>query len=129
MPRRKPLDRLLTEGRDTRNPSRFRGRRGPVRTRPLGEPYATMDAVQQRHWRELADSLPWLRAHHRMLLHLTCHLAARLERGELGLTGMRTLTGLLSKLGATPTDEAKVAQRDDGGDLSPDEAFFRGRTQ
>lgn len=126
MPRRKPLDRLLTEGRDTRNPSRFRGRRGPIAARPVGEPYAGMSAAEIRFWRELVGGCSWITARHRVLLRLTCSLAARIESGELtGLTAYRTLTGLLAKLGATPTDESKVSHGDDADEPDPAEAFFR----
>lgn len=130
MPRRKPLNRLLTEGADLKNPRRFRDRRRPITGRPVGEPYVSMTDAERRHWRELVGSCPWITARHRVLLRLTCTLAARLESGELtGLTAVRTLTGLLAKLGATPTDEAKVAQGADDDDADPSETFFRGSSR
>lgn len=125
MPRRKPIDRLLTEGAHLKNPGRFRGRRRPSPARPVGQPYAGMNDVECRYWRELTVGCPWITARHRVLLRLTCSLAARIEAGELtGMTAMRTLTGLLAKLGATPTDESKAAPAGEPDDSDPAERFF-----
>lgn len=125
MGKKKPLDRLLTAGADLKNPGRFRGRRGPVRTYPLGDPYRDMPEPEQAFWREFASNLPWLRGHHRLFLRLTCHLAARNEAGTLGVTAQRLLVQCLAKLGATPTDEGKLASVDPEDEPDPSEAFFR----
>jgi hypothetical protein len=67
-----------------------------------------MTETEVQMWHELAGSLPWLRASDRMLLRLACKLAARMDEGELGVQASSVLSGLLSKLGATPVDQSRV---------------------
>lgn len=127
---RTPLSRALTAGAHLRHPERFRDRRAPARTRPLGDPYQSMTPAQCRYWREFAAELPWLHSAHRTLLRMTCVLAARMDEDDgLALTGVRTLSSLLSKLGATPADESRVTvqiENDDDDDFfSPAKKFLR----
>jgi hypothetical protein len=51
-----------------------------------------------------------------MLLRLACHLAARLDEGVLGVNAAQALSSTLSKLGATPVDESRVAIPNDDDD-------------
>lgn len=130
MSNRKPLSKLLVSGADTRNPGRFRGR-SPAGGRPVGKPYADMSEAECRHWRELTSGCPWITARHRVLLRMTCTLAARNEAGTLGVTASRLLVSLLAKLGATPVDEARLGCMEPSDADDPAEAFFRagGKTQ
>lgn len=107
-----------------KNPGRFKDRKGPKRTRPIGEPYARMTDEQKACWEEMVRDMPWLHSAHRTLLRLACYHAARLdEGGEFGISATQALSAILSKLGATPTDETKVAHGDDG-DEDPADGFF-----
>jgi hypothetical protein len=64
-----------------------------------------------------------LNAAHRLLLRQVCILAARMETGDdLSVSSTHALSAMLSKLGATPTDESKVSHPQDNED--PDEQFF-----
>ena len=82
-----------------------------------------MTAIEQRYWSEFIVGLPWLNARHRVLLRVACRLSAKIDQGELGVTAARALSQVLSKLGATPVDEARVAQGSDD-DEDPAEEFF-----
>lgn len=76
-----------------------------------------------RVWKECATNMPWLNAAHRLLLHQVCILAARMETGEdLSVSSTHALGAMLSKLGATPTDESKVCHP--RAELDADEQFF-----
>ncbi|WP_238381532.1 MULTISPECIES: hypothetical protein [Stenotrophomonas maltophilia group] len=56
--------------------------------------------------------MPWFNAAHRLLLRQVCILAARMETGEdLSVSSTHALSAMLSKLGATPTDESRSAIR------------------
>lgn len=126
MPRpRLPKAKAEVSGAASKNPGRFKDRKAPRRTKPLGEPYAGMTEVQCRYWRELAADMPWLHSTHRVLLRVACQFAARLETGDgIGENSAKVLSALLSKLGATPVDESKVMHGDGEGDDDPSEAFF-----
>lgn len=126
MPRpRVPLAKAQVSGAVGKNAGRFRDRKGPKRTKPLGKPYAAMNPVECGWWEEYAGNLPWLHSGHRVLLFAACRLTARLEAGEeFGVSAYNALSSLLSKLGATPSDETKVAHGDDDGDEDPAEGFF-----
>lgn len=82
-----------------------------------------MTTVEQRYWAEFIAGLPWLNARHRVLLRVACCLSSKIDKGELGVTAARALSTVLSKLGATPVDEARVAQVGDE-DEDPAEEFF-----
>ena len=66
--------------------------------------------------------MPRLHAGHGALLRLVCKPAACMDEGELGVQASSVLSGLLSKLGATPVDESKVFNAD-AEDDSDDEFF------
>lgn len=82
-----------------------------------------MTEGQKAAWAEMAGDMPWLHSAHRTLLQMACQVKARLDAGEeVGVSAMTLLSTLLSKLGATPVDETKVAHG--GEDEDPEEAFF-----
>lgn len=121
---RLPQAKAEASGAAIKNAGRFEGRKAPKRTRPIGEPYARMTEAQKECWRELAGEMPWLHSAHRTLLRLACYHAARLdEGGDFGVSATQALSSILSKLGATPVDETKVAHGDDG-DEDPAESYF-----
>lgn len=120
---RLPAKKVLVSGAALKNAGRFRGRSAPRGTRPVGMPYPGMTADEQRYWAEFIAGLPWLTSRHRVLLRVACRLSAKIDQGELGVTAARALSTVLSKLGATPVDEARVAQGGDEGE-DPAEEFF-----
>lgn len=103
---------------------RFKDRKAPKGTRPLGNPYKAMSDAEQLAWLEFADELPWLNASHRALLHLACRLRARLNTDpDMGVNAMQAYSAILSKLAATPVDETKVSMAD-GEDEDPADRYF-----
>lgn len=122
---RLPQAKAEASGAVLKNAGRFADRKVPKRTRPLGEPYARMNEVEREYWAEFARELPWLHSGHRVLLRLTCQLAARMDSGEeMGVSASQALSSLLSKLGATPVDETKVSHGGGDEDEDPAEQFF-----
>lgn len=67
-----------------------------------------MTQAERAIWIELARTLPWLRAPDRLVLRLVCKLAARMDAGDIGIQASSVLSGLLSKLGATPVDQHRI---------------------
>lgn len=123
---RTPKGKAAITGSDTRHPGRFKGRQGPKKTRPAGEPYKTMNPVEREAWREFVTELPWLNSSHRPLLLLACRWMARLQdpKADFGVSATQALSSILSKLGATPVDETKVGHMADE-DEDPTDEFFR----
>lgn len=120
---RLPPDKAQVSGAAMHDPQRHRGRKAP-KQRPLGEPYASMTEVQKGVWAECQKEMPWLKAGHRLLLRQVCILAARMETDpEMGVSAHQALSAMLSKLGATPTDETKVNYGGDS-DEDPADKFF-----
>lgn len=124
---RLPAAKAKASGADVKNPGRFAGRTAPKSTRPVGKPYAGMDDSEIGYWNEFVSELPWLHSGHRVLLRVACRLASQLDGEDFGVSKAQALSSILSKLGATPTDESKVMHGD--GDEEPDsaEAFFASR--
>jgi len=124
---RLPQLKAVVSGAAAKNPQRFRDRKASPIKRAVGNPYATMTPEQCEVWHELAENLPWLNAAHRPLLRLACHWGAKLNAGEVTVSGSQQLGVLLSKLGATPVDETRVTPHGEGeqGD-GADEFFGKG---
>ena len=120
---RLPQLKAETSGAVMKNAGRFKGRSSPKRTRPVGAPYATMTDGERAYWDELTSELPWLHSGHRVLLRIACRLSARLDEGDVGVDAMKALGAILSKLGATPTDETKVSHPVEK-DEDPADEFF-----
>src|SRR5688572_2319239 len=122
---RTPLAKAEVSGAAAKNPQRFRNRKAS-NAGPLGEPYARMTEAQKTVWREMAGDMPWLNAGHRILVRLACVMVAKMdadEDGEIGVSATHALSGILSKLGATPVDESKVNHAG-GEEEDPTDKFF-----
>ena len=121
---RLPQSKAEVSGAVLKNAGRFKGRKAPKRTRPLGDPYAKMTDAEKAAWAEMARDMPWLHSAHRTLLQMACRVKARLNEGEdVGVSAMNLLSALLSKLGATPVDETKVTH-DEGEEADEADRFF-----
>lgn len=84
-----------------------------------------MNELQQECWARMSQEMPWLHSAHRELLKMACILSVRIDTGgdAVPMSAFQSLSTILSKLGATPTDETKVNHA--GGDEEdPAEAFF-----
>ena len=121
---RLPDKKAEVSGAKAKNPGRFKDRKTPKRTRPIGEPYPNMTKEQKKAWAEYAKEMPWLHSAHRQLLRLACMWSAKLETDlEFGVSATKALSSILSKLGATPTDETKVNHASDEEE-NPEDKFF-----
>lgn len=120
---RLPAAKAEVSGAAIINAGRFKDRMAPKRTRPLGEPYATMTDPQRVAWEEFRDELPWLNNSHRAILRLACMMHVRMEEADVGVNQIQTYSAILSKLAATPVDETKVSSPD-GEDEDPEDRFF-----
>lgn len=120
---RLPAEKADVSGAAAKNPARHRDRKVPPQ-RPIGEPYARMTDEQKGVWAECQADMPWLKSGHRLLLRQICILAARMDTDpDMGVSAHQALSAMLSKLGATPTDETKVSF-DAGDDEDPTDKFF-----
>jgi len=120
---RTPTKKARVSGAAIKDPGRYKNRSEPANPDPIGTPYKGMTAAQVRVWKECVSNMPWLNAAHRLLLRQVCILAARMETGEdLSVSSTHALSAMLSKLGATPTDESKVSHPQDNEDS--DEHLF-----
>lgn len=120
---RTPTAKAEVAGANLVHPERFKDRTKPKRTRPVGEPYATMTDPQRVAWAEYQRDLPWLTSSHRPLLRMACIWTARMEETDFGVSATKALSSILSKLGATPVDESKVNHGGDD-DEDPSDRFF-----
>lgn len=119
---RTPLDKAEVSGRTQHDPGRYKDRTKITGSRPLGEPYVRMTDAEKEAWADLKANIPWLKASHRQIVRLACVHLAKLDEGTLSVTGIRSLTGILAKLGATPVDECRIFHQQSEED--PDEEFF-----
>jgi hypothetical protein len=109
MTKKLPRARAEVSGAALKNPKRYRSGPDPRTARPVGEPFPTMTPQQKTAWRQLAAEMPWLKGSHRVAVRLACIWIARMESGaEFGVSASQVLAALLSKLGATPTDEHRL---------------------
>ena len=120
---RLPALKAEVSGAAIHDPGRFKERKAPKGTRPLGEPYLKMTDAQKEAWAEYRAELPWLNSSHRPLLRLACIWTAKMDDAEFGVSATQALSSILSKLGATPVDETKV-NHGDGDDEDPADRFF-----
>lgn len=126
MPRpRTPTAKAEATGASTKNPQRFRDRKEPVATGPLGREPEWFDEMQASMWEGFKVELPWLTESDRAVMEVACVLRAqlRLQPQDIGVTKMNLLRLCLAQLGATPADRSKVAVGD-GDEQDPDDRFF-----
>lgn len=120
---RLPKTKAEVSGSSIKDPGRFKSRSVPKGTRHIGPPYVNMTAEQQEAWADFVDELPWLNSSHRAVLRVACILRVRVSADDAGINAIQTYSAVLSKLGATPSDESKIDWQEDDDDLA--DAFFR----
>jgi hypothetical protein len=119
MPRpRTPLVKAKATGRTLHDPGRFKNRKEPPSTGPLGKPPKWMkSSTQIEAWNTFADELPWLNASHRSLVAIASDFRGKLIAGDdLNVNGLNLLRLCLGQLGATPTDSSKISLPDEEED-------------
>lgn len=123
-PPRKPLAHALASGAVYKNPQRYRQRKEPLVTDPLGPPPGWLTTPQRAVWRDMAKRMPWLNKSHRGITGIAAILQAKLAAGALGFPGMNLLRMTLGQMGATPaTAQHAVVPAPESDD--PAEAYFR----
>src|SRR5690349_15061806 len=120
---RTPKAKAEVSGATTKHPGRFADRKAPKRVRPVGEPYAQMPEDQTVIWRPCVVEWPWLDSSDRTILRMACILTVRLDKEDVGVNTLQTLSSILSNLGATPADKTKVNHADGDGE-EPEDKFF-----
>lgn len=127
---RTPLAKAALTGADKKDPQRYRGRTEPrVSGDPVGDPPAYLKTTAKAVWRELAVSLGWLVREDRAAVELASVALGQVREfvkaGEpVPASLLAASNTALGKLGATPSDRAKVAVApDDGEDDDPWKAF------
>lgn len=130
MPRtRTPVAKAKAAGADVKNPQRHATRAAPKGIAALGKATAYLKPHEKKAFDLFRAELPWLKESHRLIVEIASVYRGRLIDPEdtLPLPAAQELRRCLAQLGATPADESRVTQPDDGeGD--DDEAFFKGKT-
>jgi hypothetical protein len=116
---RNPLGKAKIEGRDKKDPQRFKNRTDAKADGPLGNPPAwlkdTPELKAKAAWKLFEKELPWLNQSHRTLVGMAANIQGRIMAGEdVGVQKMNLLRQMLGQMGATPADASKVATGEDG---------------
>lgn len=116
---RNPLGKAKVEGRERKDPKRFKGRSEPGGVGPLGKPPTWFVDTEQNKarsaWLLFEREIPWLNESHRMIVGLAANTQGRIMAGQdVGVQAMNLLRQILGQLGATPSDASKVAVPDAG---------------
>ncbi|WP_374829669.1 hypothetical protein [Paenochrobactrum pullorum] len=107
---RNPLGKAKLEGRDTKDPQRFKSRKEPKISADIGMPPKWMNADQAKVWRLFWKELPWLNGSHRALLEIATTIRTRIiANEEVGVQALNLLRQCLGQMGATPADATKVS--------------------
>jgi hypothetical protein len=115
---RNPLGKAKVEGRDKKDPQRFKNRADPAANGPLGAPPVWLkDSAEikaKSAWKLFAKELPWLNESHRTLVGMASTIQGRIMAGqEVGVQAMNLLRQMLGQMGATPADASKVVTPED----------------
>lgn len=116
---RLPLAKAKLEGRDKKDPQRFKSRNEPEPAGPLGDPpdwLTDTDTNKQRSaWLLFKKEIPWLTEHDRILVQMAASIQGRfMAQQEVGVQAMNLLRQMLGQMGATPADRTKVTMPDAG---------------
>ena len=120
---RTPIAKAKLTGAAAKNPQRYRDRAGPALSgRPVGGPPEYLKTDAAASWRLFADELPWLIHEDRAALEAASLARAALQAAArkdeaVSAAFIGAYRGMLSALGATPTDRSKIpAVTDDEDD-------------
>lgn len=118
---RNPLGKAKVEGRDKKDPQRFKARKEPKDSVPLGSPPKWLNDTDtskaKSAWLLFQKEIPWLNSSHRMLVALAANIQGRLMANQdVGVQSMNLLRQCLGQMGATPADASKITVPDDEDD-------------
>jgi hypothetical protein len=81
--------------------------------------------MEARAWEQFREEIPWISKRDRALLECACILRALIASGEdKDPKTIMKLAALISKLGATPTDQSKVTAKEPESN-DPADKFFQ----
>jgi hypothetical protein len=126
MPRqRTPLAKAKATGQDIIHATRFKNRKEPESTGPLGPPPTWMTKKEQKDsWQTFRTEIPWLQRSHRCVTAIACIARADLiSGGEFNVRMANLLRQCLGQMGATPADASKVALPNDEVEDPADKYF------
>lgn len=122
---RTPTMKAHLTGAALRNAGRYVGRAIASGATDIGQPPDCLTPAQADAWQAFVTELPWLNSGHRAVLQIAAVLRARLIADpDMGVAALSAYSAVLSKLGATPADESRVAMPEPVDD-DPAEQFFR----
>jgi|GEM_PF-855449 len=112
---RVPKIRAIATGRVLHDPKRFKNRKEPESTGPLGPPPSWMKKKEQKDsWETFRIEIPWLQKSHRALVGIACVARANLmSEAEFNVRMANLLRQCLGQMGATPADSTKVTMPND----------------
>jgi len=106
---RTPAGKAKVTGAADKNPKRYAAALA-LDSAELGEPSEFLDDFGKAAWVQFKREIPWLKESHRALMELACNLRGQMfGKTQLKSTDVKTYAALLSKLGATPSDEGRIA--------------------
>lgn len=106
---RTPAGKAKVTGAADKNPKRYAAALA-LDSAELGEPSEFLDDFGAAAWVQFKREIPWLKESHRALMELACNLRGQMfGKTPLKSTDVKTYAALLSKLGATPSDEGRIA--------------------
>ena len=126
MPKKKTLEQLKLSGTLAKHPERYAGRKTVTnQTDGLGEPPSHLTSNETTLWAEIEKIAPagLLTPCDRLAVELACKVMLRLrnETGAMKASEIAILLNVLSRLGLTPADRARLdipvpAQKPNGPD-------------
>lgn len=106
---KQPREKAEITGAAAKNPSRHRAT-PTVIGEMLGEPSEHLDKFAMAAWVQFKREVPWLKESHRALMEIACYFRGQMFEGKpLRATDLNSFQSILSKIGATPSDEGKIA--------------------
>ncbi len=128
---RTPLAKAKLTGADKKDPQRYRDRSEPTTSGlRVGDPPRHMTGARKAAWLDLAADLGWLEREDRVALEIASVAIAQVrdlvKAGEpVPASLLAAVNTSIGKLGASPTDRAKVFQAADDDDAANPFAQFQ----
>jgi hypothetical protein len=123
---RVPMAKAIATGRVLHDAKRFKNRKEPEFTGPLGPPPSWMKKKEQKDsWETFRIEIPWLQKSHRALVGIASVARANLmSDAEFNVRMANLLRQCLGQMGATPADASKITMPDDGAPEDISKKYF-----
>lgn len=110
-----PVALAVVTGQAVDQPARFAARMEQKRKKsePLGDPPEGLNLLEIALWCEVAATLWWLTADHRMPAEMLCRLMARVREGEMSSEVINGVARYCKMLGADSSSGAKIIAGED----------------